>query len=301
MYINPTEKINYTPSRHCEEEEFMLDETLIKQKGKISVGRENSRSLYLFFVLVTLISIPFYLIGFVVDGQIIKGLPISSIMIIAPFSAAIFLTYKKFPGGGVKELIKKSVDFNNIKSIKWLLLDLVFMPGSMALAFGVMKLLNLPLPEPIIPLTRALILFPTFLFAATLEEIGWTGYILEILEKRWGEYRSGLFLGAFWALWHFVPFIHVQRSLYWIGWQSLFLVVMRVAIVWIFYRSGKSVFGAILFHAAYNMASFLFPNLGSHYDPRIACLVTIPIVMLMIHFGRRQKKNQIQREDSRFS
>ncbi len=44
-------------------------------------------------------------------------------------------------------------------------------------------------------------------------------------------------------------------------------VLLRVATVWIYVNGGRSVFLAALFHAMCNVAYFLFPNFGSHYDP----------------------------------
>jgi hypothetical protein len=51
-------------------------------------------------------------------------------------------------------------------------------------------------------------------------------------------------------------------------------VASRVLIVWIYNNTGKSVFAAILYHDINNVSSFLFPNYGSHYDPRITGLIT---------------------------
>lgn len=40
-------------------------------------------------------------------------------------------------------------------------------------------------------------------------------------------------------------------------------------IAWIYNNTHGSVFSAVLTHAADNLSWMLFPNLGSHYDPRI--------------------------------
>ena len=39
--------------------------------------------------------------------------------------------------------------------------------------------------------------------------------------------------------------------------------------VWVYNNTGRSVFATALFHAMGNVSTFLFPNYGSHYDPRI--------------------------------
>jgi uncharacterized protein len=46
-----------------------------------------------------------------------------------------------------------------------------------------------------------------------------------------------------------------------------------VITVWLYNGSGKSVFAAALFHASANVSWQLFPNSGSHWDPRVAGLL----------------------------
>ena len=76
-----------------------------------------------------------------------------------------------------------------------------------------------------------------------------------------------------WAIWHWVPLIQADRSLSWIAWGSLGTVAQRVLIVWLYNNTGKSVFAAALFHDMSNVSWQLFPNYGSHWDPRIVGLI----------------------------
>ncbi len=55
----------------------------------------------------------------------------------------------------------------------------------------------------------------------------------------------------------------------WIGAWGLSTVAQRVLLVWIYNNTGKSVFAATLFHAMSNLGWQLFPDHGSHYDPRL--------------------------------
>jgi len=69
-------------------------------------------------------------------------------------------------------------------------------------------------------------------------------------------------------------------------WQCLTLLSQRVILVWIFNNSGKSVAGAILFHIMINMSWQLFPNNGSHYNPRIYGLISIFVAVVILIIGR---------------
>jgi hypothetical protein len=60
---------------------------------------------------------------------------------------------------------------------------------------------------------------------------------------------------------------------------------MRVIIVWIYNKTGESVFAAILYHTADNVSWSLFPNDGSHYDPTVMGLVNSVAVIIIIFAG----------------
>jgi hypothetical protein len=74
----------------------------------------------------------------------------------------------------------------------------------------------------------------------------------------------------------------------WIAWRCLFIVASRVLRVWIYNNTGKSVFAAILHHAISNLSSLMFPNYGSHYDPRVTGLVmTFAAAVVTVVWGPR--------------
>ncbi|HZW04646.1 MAG TPA: hypothetical protein VFF68_12010, partial [Anaerolineaceae bacterium] len=96
---------------------------------------------------------------------------------------------------------------------------------------------------------------------------------------RWSALAASLLIGAFWGAWHIVPFLQQQRGPAWILWQALGMVPFRVLIVWLFNNTGNSVFAAIVFQAVANVSQFLFPNLGSHYNP------LYPFIFLTVSAG----------------
>jgi hypothetical protein len=52
-----------------------------------------------------------------------------------------------------------------------------------------------------------------------------------------------------------------------------------VLIVWLYTDAGRSVFAAILFHDLNNVSWQLFPNNGSHYDPRVSGVILAVMAM----------------------
>jgi membrane protease YdiL (CAAX protease family) len=246
------------------------------------------RSPLKFFLLVFALSIPLWLIGSLTPFQLAPGLPVSSLMLFCPVTAASILVYRENKMTGVMGLLKRSFDGKRIKSKIWYVPAILLMPGIAVLAYGLMRLMRLPLPTPEIPGLAALFMFPAAFVAALCEELGWSGFVLDPMQGQWNALQASLILGLVGAAWHTVPFVQADRSLGWIAWQCLNLVATRVLLVWLYNNTGKSVFAAALCHAMVNVSWQLFPNAGSHYDPRIIGLITaLAAVIVTVISGPR--------------
>jgi membrane protease YdiL (CAAX protease family) len=241
-----------------------------------------------FFLLVFALSIPLWLIGAVTPLQLLPGLPVSSLMAFCPLIAASILVYREDKTTGVTELLKRSFDYRRIRAKVWYVPTVLLMPGIAVLAYGVMRLVRLPLPAPQFPGLAALVMFLAFFIAALGEEVGWSGYAIDPMQDRWNALQASILLGLVWATWHIVPLVQAQRSPAWIAWWFLSTVAQRVLIVWLYNNTGKSVFAAALCHAIANVSWQLFPNYGSHWDPRITGLITaFAAVIVAVVWGPR--------------
>lgn len=137
------------------------------------------------------------------------------------------------------------------------------------------------------PLSALTLAFPILIFAIA-EEAGWTGYVTEPLQRRWGALAAAVAIGAFGALIHIGPYLQAGHDWGWIAAQSLQLVGMRILIVWTFNKCGKSIFPAIMIHGSYNLAYIMYPYNGSHYDPLLlsAVLWAVALAILFSTHGR---------------
>ncbi len=235
---------------------------------------KHEHSVIPFFVLVFLLFIPFWVLGVIYPIELLPGLPISALGAFTPALAALILTYKQHHLSGIRQLLGRSFDFKRIKNPYWFLLILLINPAIAVLAYAIMRVTGVSLPNPT-PWTLAIVPLFILLFIAALgEEIGWTGYAMEPLLQRWGTLTASLLLGVIWMAIHFIPLIQAHRSLEWIGWWSLGTISYRVIMTWLYVNSGKSLFAAAAFHAVINLSWQLFPVNGSHYDPRIFSLIT---------------------------
>ena len=250
-----------------------------------------------FFALVFALSVPFFWIGSVTDLQLMPGLSVSVLAAFCPMVAALLLVRRESGTTGVRDLLKRSVDLSRITDKRWYLPILLLMPAVSLVVYGLMRGLDLPFPSSPtpaqsitqvladLPAVSALLMFAAFFVLALGEELGWSGYILDPLQKKWGALRAGLILGAVGVAWHFVPlFVIMHRSPTWIAWWSLYAVASRILIVWLFNNTGGSVFAVALFHATLNLSFVLFPVNGSHFDMRLGGLVMAGAATVVIVF-----------------
>ena len=147
------------------------------------------------------------------------------------------------------------------------------MPATAVMAYGVMRLRGVPVPGPEASLSEAVVLFVGFFVGALVEELGWSGYLIDPLQDRWGALSAGLLLGLVWAVWHLVPLLQADRSPAWIAGWCVSTVAFRVLCTWLYNNTGRSVFAVTLFHAISNLSWQLFPIHGSHFDPWINGLI----------------------------
>jgi uncharacterized protein len=240
-----------------------------------------------FFALVVALSIPFWILGALAPDTTklspIK-LPISALMAFCPLMAAAILVYKKQKKRGVKELLKLSFDVKKIKDKKWYFPIVFLMPAIAFLSFCYMKITAGIIQElQPSPLT-IFFFFCAYFVAAIGEEIGWSGFIIDPLQNRYGAFNASIILGIFWAIWHIIPWNQAHQTVSWIIWQCIATVFLRVIMVWLFNNTGKSVFAMVLFHTMINISPYLIPNYGSHYDPFIFAVLLVTTVLVASFF-----------------
>lgn len=256
--------------------------------GGMSSAATEKQSALIFFALIFILTIPFWVISAVTQIQILPALPLSALAVVCPTLAASILLYRQKGLKGVGALLKRSFDFKRVKSAIWYVPTILLMPLIMILSYGVLHLKGVPVPPPQFSLITLIALFAAFIIGAIFEELGWTGYITEPLQKRFGALGAALIIGIIWAIWHVIPLLSVQRSISFIAWWALGTVAYRVIIVWLYNNTGQSVFIAALFHAMANLTWQLFPINGSYYDPAVTAPMAAVAAIIAIIVWRPQ-------------
>jgi membrane protease YdiL (CAAX protease family) len=253
---------------------------------------EAAGRVFRFFGWVFALTIPFYVWGVVWPvGGLPFGLPATAVMVVIPAAVATLRVKRETGTAAAWALWRRVGDVRRIGGPLWAALAVLSMPAVALAAYGMMRVLGRPLPETISPpLAETPLIFAAFFLGAILEEIGWTLYATETLQRRYGVVGAGLMIGAVWALWHVPPWWLGQgHAPSWVAGQCLATVAMRVVMGWIYAKGGRSLFLAILFHAMINTSYSLFPNQGSHYDPLTSAAI-LAIMAIAVTVSARKAK-----------
>jgi uncharacterized protein len=239
-----------------------------------------------FFLLVFALSVPFWIYGALTSAQLLPALPVSALGFICPLLAALILISRQDGSQGAAALLKRAFDIRRISSILWLLPVFFLEPLMKVLAFLVSRLSGVLIPAPHFSLLSAISLLLVFFIGGLGEELGWSGYVTEPLQEKYGALIASLVIGLVWTVWHYIPLLQAQRSPEFIAWWSLGTLSSRVIIVWLYNRTGRSVFAVAAYHAMENLTWQLYPLNGSFYDPRISGMITLLVVFLLLVFER---------------
>ena len=133
------------------------------------------------------------------------------------------------------------------------------------------------------------------------EELGWRGYALPELQRRWGWRSASLVLGATWALWHLPLFYSagtVQSRLP-LGLFALSAMASSVVFAWLFNRTQRSLLPVLVLHTAVNAWSSVIPIMltpdGRNQRP-FQIFVGIVVVVALLLLSRSDAAQPAARE-----
>lgn len=124
------------------------------------------------------------------------------------------------------------------------------------------------------------------------EEIGWRGYALPRLQRRYGAAKAAVVLGLLWALWHVPMFIATGTTATALLILWPYFVGGSVMFAWFYNRTGGSLPLAILLHAGAHLDA---PGRGGSGDPTplvimaLALLALAPVLIFGDRLGRDRR------------
>lgn len=244
-----------------------------------------------FFALVYAMSAPFWILGACIKSSWLPdNLPVTDIgAVLTPTIAAAILRYREAGASGVRELFCRTFDYDRIKNKRWLVAAVLVFPMLYLLTYLAMRALAYPVPSLWNPSPSLVGVFFLFFVAATAEELGYTAYETDALQKRMTALKAALVMGPLWALWHLPSMVSIGQSTELILWGLGVTVAFRILSVWIYNNAGASVFAVILMHAIVNTARTGYPGGRSGYelgDGSVAYAIIMVFTLIVVVLWR---------------
>lgn len=185
-----------------------------------------------------------------------------------PSLTAFILTYRQEGKSGIKQLLKRSVNFR----VQWRWWAIVLLTplclGAAALSIHLLlsgerpRLSTLSQPVSLLP-TFFMILF---FYGPVPEEFGWRGYLLERLQTKWSSLVSSVVLGSIWAVWHlpswFIDGTFQSFAPFWVF--LIFNIALSVLFTWVLNNTGGNLLLALVLHTMVNLANLMFVYVGEN-------------------------------------
>jgi membrane protease YdiL (CAAX protease family) len=116
------------------------------------------------------------------------------------------------------------------------------------------------------------------------EEIGWRGFALPHLQRRYSALVGSMIIGLAWALWHWPNFVIPSDPPPW--WQFVALVPMSMAVsvlyTWVYNSTGGSIFAVVMLHGATVASSSVSPSPDSAVAARLGVIVLLLYAIIPI-------------------
>lgn len=174
---------------------------------------------------------------------------------LGPALAAVIVTQVAYGKAQVKNLLKALIQWR--ASLVWYLVAVLGPIGLLLVAQGVTKFFALSATQPapqgdLFPL--ALSAFVMSLFSNPWEEVGWRGFALPHLQKRYTALVATLIVGILWGLWHLPLFFWKDNPISEYPFLPWFISTVAGAFIytWIYNSTQGSLLPVALFHIMLN-------------------------------------------------
>ena len=208
-------------------------------------------------------------------GEIGYTNPLFILAVYSPGFAGMFLVWRHYGLKGLGSFFKRLTLWR--ASIKWWLFLILGVPLIFYAGAALKGTISDPFPfSPWYQLLPALALA---LFIGPIEEFGWRGLALPLLQRRFAPFWASLILGIIWAVWHIPAFLigGTPQS----AWSFLpyFIGVIAISIMLtpMFNAARGSLLVAVLFH--FQMNNPAWPD-AQPWDILFFVIATAVIVML---------------------
>lgn len=251
--------------------------------------------------------IPLVLTG--MDISVTPGIVLLAMGVLGPAVSAIFLTCLTGDKQERRDYWSRLISFKRIGP-RWYAIIILIAPvySVLAILTGLVIEGNIPAFDTAVgyvthPLTIMPFAIMRLVYGPLPEELGWRGYALDRLQRKWNALVSSLVLGVIWAVWH-TPMFFIRGSLMsevFPLWSTKFWVAMgpgilagAVVMTWIYNNTQRSTLAAILFHFMMNFTGEFLRLPGDIKTYQFVWLTIIAIVVTLV-YGPATLKGKVRR------
>lgn len=247
------------------------------------VVADTERSPYVYFLIVALVFAPFPVVGaFVHIPGLPKNAPVTDfVAALIPAAVALALTYRDRGAGAALALLRRVVDYRRITARIWYLPILLLSPLIYLATYGLIELTGVEfVAQPRLSVTTMLVFALIFFVAAAGEELGWSGYAIDPLQRRWGALGGALVLGVIWFAFHIPSMLQSGQDATLVGLGAFATVGLRVLWVWIFDNTGGSVFAIVVAHTVANVCASAVPSVPTNAAAPVIVVAAVLVAWL---------------------
>lgn len=249
--------------------------------ARLTRGPLTVRSVRSFFIATFAITwgLGFVMLGFGEQLENIFGPmgytnPVFILMVYSPGIVGVFMMWRHYGVRGLGAFARRFTLWR--MSLTWWLVLVVGMPA----VFYLGALINGTAADfPYSPWYTVLPALVPALFIGPIEELGWRGVALPLLQRRFAPLWSGLIIGAVSAVWHTPAFLlaGTKQSSWAIGPFLLGVIAISVILTAMFNSAGGSLLVAAIFH--FQMNGPAWPD-AQPWDMYLFALVAVLVVIL---------------------
>jgi len=208
-------------------------------------------------------------------GEISSSNPLFILAVYAPGFAGIFLVWRSYGLKGLGGFFRRLTLWR--MPVVWWLFLLLGIPAIKYLGAA----LNGTISDPF-PFSPWYLVFPALahaFFLGTIEEFGWRGLALPLLQRKMAPFWAGLVVGIIWAAWHIPAFL--MSGLQYGAWSAVpffgGVIALSVILTPLFNSARGSLLIAYLYH--FQMMNPIIPD-AQPWENLLFALAAVVIVVL---------------------
>jgi membrane protease YdiL (CAAX protease family) len=212
-------------------------------------------------------------------GEVSPANPLFILAVYSPGIAGVFLVWRHYGVHGLGRFFRRLTLWR--ASTLWWLFLIVGIPAVVFTGAAIKGTIDDPFPFS--PWYQVLPALALALFLGPIEEFGWRGLALPLLQRKFNPFWAGLILGIIWATWHIPSFLigGTPQSAWSIGPYFLGIVAISVILTPLFNSSRGSLLIAALYH--FQMMNPMWPD-AQPWDNYLF----IATAVIIVWFNRRQ-------------